>query len=402
MKSRLSRIAWPTAPLWELAQIRTGVAKGGKQVKVPVELPYLRVANVQDGGLKLDEVKRITVDEADVSRYLLESGDVLMTEGGDFDKLGRAAIWQAEVEPCLHQNHVFAVRCDPEKVLPEWVSMISGSQYGRRYFQLCSKQSTNLASINSTQLKALPVPLPAVDEQARVIALLGKVESCAATLRELFAIKETFKRSLAQQLLTGKKRFPEFRDQPWSEVRLGEVFSERAEANRCDLPLLSVTGGRGVIPRDQLNKRDTSNADKSKYKRVTVGDIAYNTMRMWQGVSALSSLEGIVSPAYTVIVPSDRIDGGFARHLFKLPAVVHRFRRYSQGLVDDTLNLKYGQFARVRVRIPADLGEQRKIATVLDLCESELALLEQQREQYAQYKRGLMSRLLSGDIQVPA
>lgn len=256
--------------------------------------------------------------------------------------------------------------------------------------------------LDVNHLVSLPVWVPERRTQEWLTERFRLVDSVLRQNRNLRDLKRSYASGLAQQLLTGKKRFPEFQGASWIEVRLGDIFDERAEINRGDLQLLSVTGDRGVVPRDELTKRDTSNPDKSKYKRVAVGDIAYNTMRMWQGVSALSALEGIVSPAYTVAVPGNRIDGRFAKHLFKLPAVVHVFHRHSQGLVDDTLNLKYNHFARIRLRIPSDVAEQRRIADVLDLCDGELALLEQQRDLYARYKRGLMARLLSGEIKVPA
>jgi type I restriction enzyme S subunit len=385
-----------------VAQIQTGIAKGSKRLVDPVELPYLRVANVQAGVLDLTEIKMIEVDRADVERYSLRTGDVLMTEGGDFDKLGRGAIWTGAIEPCLHQNHIFAVRCDRSKVLPEWLSWISSSHYGRRYFLLCSKQSTNLASINSSQLKAFPLPLPSLAQQEEMAGAVHALEAHIATLSKLIDAKRTFRWGLAGEILTGERRFAEFRDHSWDEIRLGEVLNERNETNRPDLPLLSVTNDRGVIPRDELDRRDTSNPDKAKYKRVAIGDITYNTMRMWQGVSALSSIEGIVSPAYTVAMPTDRIHGGFAKHLFKWPPVIHLFHRHSQGLVDDTLNLKFSRFAKIRLLIPRNTGEQERIASALDLCDAELKLLEVLRGQFKESKRALISGLLSGGFSARA
>jgi type I restriction enzyme S subunit len=385
-----------------VAEVQAGIAKGAKALRDPVELPYLRVANVQAGALDLAEVKTIEVDRADVARYSLRAGDVLMTEGGDFDKLGRGTIWTGDIEPCLHQNHVFAVRCDLKKILPEWLSWVSGSHYGRRYFMLCSKQSTNLASINSTQLKAFPLPLPSLAQQQKIGAIVKAAETEATTVARIIDGKRTLKRGLMQQLLTGQKRFPEFRDRAWHEVHLGDVFNERNESNRPDLPLLSVTGDRGLIPRDQLDKRDTSNPDKAKYKRVAVGDIAYNTMRMWQGVSALASLEGIISPAYTVAIPTGKIDGRFAKHLFKFPPVVNLFHRHSQGLVDDTLNLKFDRFAKIKLTIPTDTTEQARIARVLDLFDSEIEQLEALRKLFEDRKRALLALLISGSLVVPS
>jgi type I restriction enzyme S subunit len=131
-----------------------------------------------------------------------------------------------------------------------------------------------------------------------------------------------------------------------------------------------------------------------------MGDIAYNTMRMWQGVSALSSLEGIVSPAYTVAIPTERIHGPFAKHLFKFPPVVNLFHRHSQGLVDDTLSLKFDRFAKIKLIVPTDVNEQGHIAAVLDLCDSEIQLLSNLRTQFEKQKRSLLSRLLSKDSDV--
>jgi type I restriction enzyme S subunit len=204
-----------------------------------------------------------------------------------------------------------------------------------------------------------------------------------------------------QDLLTGRRRFPEFAAEPWDEASLGELFDERNERDCRTLPLLAVTSDRGIIPREEVGRKDTSNSDKSAYKRVRPGDIAYNTMRMWQGVSALSDLDGIVSPAYTVVTPKDRMLGTYAQHLLKLPRTVHEFLRRSQGLVDDTLSLKFPNFAKVRVRYPRDQAEQQAISDLLGQLDGEIVCLTQQSGAFGEFKRGLMQKLLSGDIEVP-
>jgi type I restriction enzyme S subunit len=180
---------------------------------------------------------------------------------------------------------------------------------------------------------------------------------------------------------------------------LGDVLSERIEVGRSDLPLLAITAERGVIPREEVDRKDTSPDDKRLYKRIAPGDIGYNTMRMWQGVCALSHLEGIVSPAYTVCVPGSEIVGEFASYLLKLPSVVNLFRRHSQGLVDDTLSLKYNNFARITVTIPG-VDEQGAIARVLRTADREIGLLEKLLDAYRRQKRGLMQKLLTGQIRL--
>lgn len=202
-----------------------------------------------------------------------------------------------------------------------------------------------------------------------------------------------------EHLVTGEQRLSGFEKKPWREWRLGDLFSERVERDRPDLPLLSITGDRGVIPRDELDRRDISKADKSKYLRIAPGDIGYNTMRMWQGMSALSSIEGIVSPAYTICVPGPDIHGPFAAHLFKLPSVIHLFHRYSQGLVKDTLSLKFPQFAEIRVTIPG-MEEQRAIAELLSTLKREIMLLESLQDTLDRRRRKVAELLLTGKVRV--
>ncbi|MFP4040805.1 MAG: restriction endonuclease subunit S, partial [Desulfosudaceae bacterium] len=140
---------------------------------------------------------------------------------------------------------------------------------------------------------------------------------------------------------------------------------------------------------------------KSKYLRIRPGDIGYNTMRMWQGVSALSPHEGIVSPAYTIATPKKGVDGEFMAYLFKLPKTIHLFYRYSQGLTSDTWNLKFRHFREIKVTIP-DIEEQKAIAQILKTCDAELALLRNKLTALQKQKRGLMQKLLTGQWRVKA
>ncbi len=127
----------------------------------------------------------------------------------------------------------------------------------------------------------------------------------------------------------------------WNGSTFGELFREGEERGGSDLPLLAVTGTRGVVFRDELERRDTSPVDKSKYKVVRAGDIAYNTMRLWQGVLGCSKYDGIVSPAYTVLRPTSGVNSEYFGYLMKTPWMIQRFLQRSQGICDDTNNCKY-------------------------------------------------------------
>ncbi|MGE4240069.1 MAG: hypothetical protein AB7E83_06405, partial [Ramlibacter sp.] len=164
---------WVIKRLKFIARVQTGMAKGKDLADTDtIEVPYLRVANVQDGYLDLRDVATMSVPIDDVPRYRLQPGDVLMNEGGDFDKLGRGHVWHGQIDPCIHQNHVFAVR--PHGVLPEWLNAYTGSAPAQFYFMGQAKQSTNLASISSSNLMELPVPLPPVPVQQALIATINR------------------------------------------------------------------------------------------------------------------------------------------------------------------------------------------------------------------------------------
>lgn len=164
---------WSIAAFDEVAIIIGGVTKGrdlrGKSVLV---CPYLAVANVQRGYFKLKGLKSIEIASDELAKYLVHEGDLLITEGGDWDKVGRTAIWRGGVENCLHQNHVFKARVPSDLLLKPWVELVFNSSVGRDYFAGASKQTTNLASINMTQLRSFPLPIPPADEQRRILAVL--------------------------------------------------------------------------------------------------------------------------------------------------------------------------------------------------------------------------------------
>lgn len=173
---------FPRARLSEVSEIGSGAIKGRKiDVDDAVEVPYLCVANVQDGFLNLDEIKNIVIRRGEEQKYALAPGDLVITEGGDADKLGRAAIWAGQLAYCAHQNHVFRVRPRAEVVLSDYLRDVAGSAYGKAYFLSVAKRTTGIASINKTQLGNFPVPLPPVEYQSRYAALVEKARKLAST-----------------------------------------------------------------------------------------------------------------------------------------------------------------------------------------------------------------------------
>jgi type I restriction enzyme, S subunit len=197
---------WNVRLLDDCAFIQTGVAKGRKVNGAEViTVPYLRVANVQNGYLDLSEMKEITIRKSELARYQLADGDVVLTEGGDFDKLGRGFVWDGQVAPCVHQNHIFAVRPNRDMVKPDFLAYLVQSPYGRSYFLSVAHKTTNLACINKSKLGRFPVLVPCLDEQQRIAST---VKACDAKIsaqeQEVARLQELFD-ALLQELLSGKR-----------------------------------------------------------------------------------------------------------------------------------------------------------------------------------------------------
>ena len=197
---------WEKVELKEVATISSGITKGRKNRKDKSigEMPYVRVANVQDGYLDLSEIKTIPAFENDLKRFLLEKGDVLMTEGGDPDKLGRGAVWRGEVEQCLHQNHIFKVRVERNILKPIYFNKLAGSIYGKRYFLKKAKQTTGIATINKTQLSRFPVLLAPLSLQNQFAERIQAIEAQKAQAEASLAQAEDLFQALLQKAFKGE------------------------------------------------------------------------------------------------------------------------------------------------------------------------------------------------------
>lgn len=257
----------------------------------------------------------------------------------------------------------------------------------------------NQENLNAEIIKNFKILWPDELEQRKIATILSTQDKVIELKEKLLAQKQQQKKYLMQQLLTGKKRLPGFCEK-WTRKPLGELFGNRVEINRSDLGLLAITSTRGILPRDCLDLKDNSSEDKSKYLRIRPGDIGYNTMRMWQGVSAYSEYEGIVSPAYTILAPMEGVYSRYFAYLFKTQSVIFSFYRFSQGLVDDTRNLKYENFKKISVSIPSKVAEQRAIVQILSTADHEIDLLQKSIEAEKQKKKALMQLLLSGKVRV--
>ncbi|MBY5905327.1 restriction endonuclease subunit S [Rhizobium leguminosarum] len=181
---------WPRVALSEVAEIGSGITKGRKTNSTStIEVPYLAVANVQDKALNLATVKTIEATPSEIDKYKLEADDLLLTEGGDPDKLGRGTLWRGELPLAIHQNHIFRVRFTSAQIDPLYANWVIGSEYGKRYFLKSAKQTTGIASINKSQLSGFPVILPPVNLQR---SFVKRAEAVSSQIRSHTAHLDSF------------------------------------------------------------------------------------------------------------------------------------------------------------------------------------------------------------------
>ena len=202
---------WRKTQLRHCATIKSGITLGKSYSKdtVLIERPYLRVANVQGGYVDLNDLATIQVTPDEDLKYRLHSGDVLMTEGGDRVKLGRGCVWHGEIEPCLHQNHVFAVQTNETVLLPEFLEYQTASNVARSYFDVTAIKTTNLACTSSSKVLAFTIPLPPIEEQIEIVSYIKKrsLELNKLIMKKELLVQELerYKKSLIYEVVTGKR-----------------------------------------------------------------------------------------------------------------------------------------------------------------------------------------------------
>ncbi|MFF7339452.1 hypothetical protein ACFZAT_19160 [Streptomyces sp. NPDC008163] len=179
--STLAKLSDTMTRLKYVSTIQTGVTLSGAGDSADAEWPYLRVANVQVGYVDLGEIKTVRVPAERAVRSMLQRGDVLMTEGGDINKLGRGALWRGDLPNMLHQNHIFAVRPN-ESLDSEFLVYWLDGPVARAYFRTTAKQTTNLAATNKWTVGNLPIALPPIEDQREAVAALDEQTAAIGSL----------------------------------------------------------------------------------------------------------------------------------------------------------------------------------------------------------------------------
>ena len=306
------------------------------------ENKYLRITDIDEGSRAFikDELASPDADLSSCNEYIMQDGDIVIARTGA--SVGKSYIYHPIDGKVYFAGFLIRARVN-KNVDREFVFQNTLTDGFKKYIRFVSQRSGQ-PGVNAEELKSYLMNLPAsLPEQRAIASYFTSLDAqIAASTSRLSSLKQIKAASLLNMFpqkgeTVPRVRFKGFQGE-WKERKLGEVFSERVE-NNINGQLLSVTLNKGIIRASENGKLDNSNSDKSKYKVVNINDIAYNSMRMWQGASGCSKYEGIVSPAYTVITPKEDIDSSFFSYLFKTDIAINKFRLHSQGLTSDNWNL---------------------------------------------------------------
>lgn len=234
-------------------------------------------------------------------------------------------------------------------------------------------------------------------EQIQIGVFFKKIDNLITLHQRKYTKLVNIKKSMLEKMFpkngedVPEIRFAGFTD-PWEQRKLGECFTERVES-MPNGELISVTINDGIKKFAELGRHNNSNDDKSKYKKVCKGDIAYNSMRMWQGASGYSPYEGIVSPAYTVLSPNPGINSKCLAYQLKLPEMIHIFQINSQGITSDTWNLKFPALSEIKIFIAANEMEQKRIAEYFTQLDNLITLHQRKLEKLQHIKKACLEKM---------
>ena len=381
---------WRRVAIGDVAEVVTGATPPTKTSSFfGGPFPFVTPGDLGEGTRVRQAERSLSASGANRVR-LLEPGAVLVTCIGAL--IGKVGI--AEV-PLATNQQINAVVPDAAVASGEFIAqaMIHARP---RLERLAGRQAVPI--VNKSTLEGLQLDLPPRHEQDRIVEIVQTWDKGLWAAQALVRASGLHVRGLTSRHLDAFIPGTACENLSLPLICFGDAFDERDETGHDKERLLAITGERGVVVRDEVDRRDTSAEDKGNYRLILPGDIGYNTMRMWQGVCGLSALRGIVSPAYTVATPRPGvIDGAFAAALFKAPHMIEWLRRYSQGIVDDTLNLKFEQFRQIKVRLPS-LETQRRVANAIHAIGAEAEVTARLATKLREQKGALLARLLSGDL----
>ena len=354
---------------------------------------------------KLVTVKRR--NEGVVSRGLLKGKDILVKnyfeiKSGDYIISKRQVVHGAngivppELDKAIVSNE-YLVSVGNENITAEYLTLISKLPDMYKKF-LLSSYGVDIEKLffDVEDWKQRSVIIPQLAEQKKITCFFKYLDNLITLHQRKYDNLVNVKKSMLEKMFPKDgEDVPEVRFKGfigvWEKHKLGDCFDERQERS-AEGELISVTINDGIRKFSALGRHDNSSENKSHYKKVEIGDIAYNSMRMWQGASGYSPYWGILSPAYTVVIPKENVDSLFFSYVFKKPQMIHTFQIRSQGITSDTWNLKYPAFSEIETTLPK-IEEQKKIAAFFKQLDSLITLHQCELGKLQNLKKALLKKM---------
>ena len=356
---------------------------------------YIRITDIDDASREflLSDLSSPDISLDGMSKYLLSRGDIVFARTGA--SVGKTYIYKENDGVVYFAGFLIRAKVNQDNDA-EFVFQSTLSPSYEKYIRITSQRSGQ-PGVNAQEYGEYDLFAPSKEEQQRIGRFLRGIDNLVTLHQRKFEKLTNVKKSMLEKMFPQNgSSYPEIRfkgfTDAWEQRKLGECFSERVE-NMPDGELISVTINDGIKKFSELGRHDNSNDDKSKYKKVCVGDIAYNSMRMWQGASGYSPYEGIVSPAYTVLSPNAGVFSRCIAYQFKLPQMVHTFQINSQGITSDNWNLKYPTLSEIEIYISKSVMEQKQIAEFFTSLDNLITLHQRELEKLQNIKKSMLEKM---------
>lgn len=385
---------------WEVVRLKDIVvySQSGLSRKLSnndIGLPVIRSNNIKNNTIDFSEIKywyRNDPQGANTQNYVLQNNDILLNFINSLAQIGKCAIFINSLNrDTIFTTNIMRLKLNPTKITPYFYILQTLNERYLYYIGSIAKPAVNQASFTSNDYKMYKISLPPITEQEKIAEVLSCWDEGIEVLEKLLEKKQLHKKALMQKLFKEKNS--------WQLLRFDNIFKEYCKKNCPDERLLSATQENGVIPRDMLNGKVMSpEGSLSGYKLIDTGDFVIS-LRSFQGGIEYSNYRGILSPAYTVLKSIMGINKDFYRYFFKSYRFIEKYLSISVIGIRDGKQISYSDLSSVKIPYPP-IDEQQKIGEILNNCDEEIKLLDRKLTALKQQKKGLMQKLLTGEIRV--
>ena len=380
-------------------------------------LPLIKMGNIGRGKVKLDKIERLPSSLVYEKKYLLQKGDILFNTRNTLDLVGKVAIWDDELPTALYNSNLLRIKFRNSRIIsPAFANYLLNFQKSLRQLRAMAIGTTSVAAIYDRDLTQLIVALPSLLEQNRISEILSAGDKALEQIRKLIEAKKHRKKALMQQLLTGKRRLKPYAKpnrknsyrffnlpEDWACPQIKEIAQECSERNteKDDLPVLACSKYLGFVDSSEYFGKRVFSEDTSNYKVIRQGQFGFPSNHIEEGSIGLLQKQdiGLVSPIYIVFKCNENIIPEYLYAVFKTDTFRHIFKVSTNASVDRRGSLRWREFSLIYIPMPTR-EEQKAIADVLKTSDDEIFQIEAELQALEKQKRGLMQKLLTGEVRV--